>query len=310
MKNIIKGYKVFNPDWSCRDFQYKVGETYEHNGDIELCVSGFHFCLKAIDCFNYYMFDSDNRVAEVEAIGLVKTGDDKSVTNKIRIVRELDWIEVLELVNTGKECTGYGNSGNRNSGNNNSGGCNSGNRNSGDKNSGVYNSGDFNSGDGNSGDNNFGNRNSGHGNSGHGNSGHKNYGYCNSGYCNLGNYNSGDWNSGNGNNGVFCTEEPKIKIFDIQSDMTLSEWRDTEAAQILSWYFETNVWVSSEDMTEEEKKMYQSYKTTGGYLKTLSFKEACINMWNNLTNTEKDMIQSIPNFNKDKFREITGIEIL
>ena len=66
MKNIVKGYKVFNPDWTCRDFQYKVGETYEHDGDIELCGSGFHFCLKAIDCFNYYMFDSDNRVAEVE----------------------------------------------------------------------------------------------------------------------------------------------------------------------------------------------------------------------------------------------------
>lgn len=299
MKNIVKGYKVFNPDWTCRDFQYKVGETYEHDGDIELCGSGFHFCLKAIDCFNYYMFDSDNRVAEVEAIGLVKTGDDKSVTNKIRIVRELDWFEVLKLVNSGKNCTGYGNSGNYNSGYENSGNGNSGDHNSGDNNSGNRNSGDDNSGYWNSGDYN----------SGYSNSGYRNSGSFNSGNFNSGDFNSGDWNSCNWSSGVFCTEEPKIKIFDIQSDMTLSEWRDTEASQILSWNFDTNVWVSSEDMTVEEKNMCPSHKTTGGYLKTLSFKEACANMWNNLTDKEKDIIQSIPNFNKDKFKEITGIEI-
>jgi hypothetical protein len=27
MSNIIKGFKVFEPDWTCRGFQYKVGET-------------------------------------------------------------------------------------------------------------------------------------------------------------------------------------------------------------------------------------------------------------------------------------------
>ena len=56
MNNIVKGYKVFNPDWTCRGFKYKVGETYEHNGDIKLCGSGFHFCINPIDCFNYYRF--------------------------------------------------------------------------------------------------------------------------------------------------------------------------------------------------------------------------------------------------------------
>ena len=229
MNNIVKGYKVFNPDWTCRDFQYKVGEIYEHDGNIELCGSGFHFCIEAVDCFNYYGFDSKNKVAEVEAIGLVETGDDKSVTNKIRIVRELDWLEVLKLVNIGKECTG--------------------------------------------------------------------------------NRNSGDWNSGNGNSGVFCTEEPKIKIFDVQSDMTLSEWRNTEAAQILSWNFEQNVWIYSENMTDEEKEQYPSHETTGGYLRTFSFKEACDNMWNDLTDREKEVIKNIPNFNEEKFEEITGISI-
>lgn len=26
MSEPIKGYKVFNPDWTCRDFQYEVGK--------------------------------------------------------------------------------------------------------------------------------------------------------------------------------------------------------------------------------------------------------------------------------------------
>ena len=309
MKNIVRGYKVFNPDWTCRGFKYVVGETYEHNGDIELCGSGFHFCINPIDCFNYYTFDSNNRVAEVEAIGLVETGDDKSVTNKIRIVRELDWSEVLKLVNTGRDCTGYGNSGDYNSGNKNSGDYNSGYKNSGHQNSGDTNSGDYNSGYNNSGDWNSGDWNSGDSNLGMRNSGDWNSGDSNSGDWNSGNFNSGDWNSCDWSSGVFCTEESKIKIFDVQSDMTLSEWRRTRAAQILSHNFENNIWVRSEYMTVEEKKMYPSHKTTGGYLKSFSFKEACANMWNNLTDKERDIIQSIPNFNKDKFKQITGIEI-
>lgn len=25
----VKGYKVFNPDWTCRGFQYEVGKIFE-----------------------------------------------------------------------------------------------------------------------------------------------------------------------------------------------------------------------------------------------------------------------------------------
>ena len=126
----IKGYKVFNPDWTCRGFQYKVGETFVHNGDIEMCGSGFHFCRKASDCFSYYDFNSNNKVAEVEAIGLVETRGDKSVTDKIKIVREIKWMELLTIVNEGNNCTGL---------------CNSGDYNSGDWNSTNYSTGFLNS---------------------------------------------------------------------------------------------------------------------------------------------------------------------
>lgn len=86
----VKGYKVFNPDWTCR---------------------GFHFCEKAADCFSYYSFNSENRVAEVIALGEVDTDGKKSCTNKIQIVREIPWQELLTIVNTGKDCTGLCNTG-------------------------------------------------------------------------------------------------------------------------------------------------------------------------------------------------------
>ncbi len=142
----IKGYKVFNPDWACRGFQYKVGETYSHDGDIEVCKKGFHFCQKASDCFNYYRFDSNNRVAEVEAMGAVKTEGDKSVTDKIRIIREIPWEELLTIVNVGKNCTGINNTGDRNTGDWNTGYHNTGDRNTGDRNTGYWNTGDRNTG--------------------------------------------------------------------------------------------------------------------------------------------------------------------
>ena len=141
----IKGFKVFNPDWTCRGFQYKVGETFVHNGNIEMCGAGFHFCRKASDCFNYYNFNSQNKVAEVEALGLVETQGDKSVTDKIKIIREIEWSELLTIVNDGKNCTGLQNTGNRNTGNCNTGDRNTGNCNTGDWNSTNYSTGFFNS---------------------------------------------------------------------------------------------------------------------------------------------------------------------
>ena len=137
----MKGFKVFNSDWTCRGFQFEVGKTFTEDVTPVYCDRGFHFCTKAADCFKYYDFNPDNKVAEVEALGDIDTNNNNSKcsTNKIHIIREITWQEVLDLVNLGKACTGLCNSGNRNSGNRNSGDCNSGNRNSGDCNSGDWN---------------------------------------------------------------------------------------------------------------------------------------------------------------------------
>ncbi|NFB69582.1 pentapeptide repeat-containing protein [Clostridium butyricum] len=345
----IKGFKVFKSDWTCRGYKYEVGKTFKHNGNIELCGSGFHFCQKASDCFNYYGFDSNNKVAEVLATGLVESGDDKSVTDELIIVREIPWIELLTIVNEGKDCTGLCNTGNWNTGNWNTGNWNTGNRNTGNRNTGDCNTGDWNTGNRNTGDCNTGNRNTGNRNTGNRNTGDCNTGNCNTGDWNTGNRNTGDWNTGNRNTGnrntgdcntgncntgdwntgncntgdwntgdcntadfstgVFCAQEEKIKIFDKQSDLTYRDWINSRARDIIRWNMETTVWVYEENMSTEEKEQYPTYKTTGGYLKVFSYKEAWSNLWNNLTDSEKQEIKNIPNFDSEKFKEITGIKV-
>ena len=119
----MEGYKVFEPDWTCRGFQYEVGKTFEEDVTPSCCNRGFHFCKELKDCFNYYPFNPDNKVAKVIALGEIdeELDDSKCCTNKIQIVEEISWEDVLRMVNLGKGNAGLWNSGDWNSGNRNSG---------------------------------------------------------------------------------------------------------------------------------------------------------------------------------------------
>ena len=296
---VVKGFKVFNPDWTCnpngKPFQYVVGGTYEEDVKPMVCDRGFHFCEKAADCFNYYQFNPENKVAEVLALGEVDTDGTKSCTNKIQIVREIPWAELLEIVNTGKGCTGLCNSGDCNSGNRNSGNCNSGNRNSGNRNSGDCNSGDCNSG----------NRNSGDCNSGDCNSGNRN-----SGDCNSGNRNSGDWNKCSFSNGCFNTVSPKIYLFNKPSELTYEDWLNSKARYLLNQIpGDVLEYIYLSDMTDEEKAAHPEAETTGGYLKILDNSECAVIWWCGLSDRQKAVITAIPNFDKEIFKQITGIDV-
>ncbi len=295
----MKGYKVFNPDFTCRGMQYEVGKTYKLDRPLEMCRNGFHFCLRVADCFNYYAFNPCNKVAEIEASGRIETVGDKSVTDEITIVREISWEEMLTLANTGTGNTGI----------NNSGDCNSGNWNSGDWNSGNWNSGNRNSGNCNSGNRNSGNCNSGDWNSGDWNSGNWNSGNCNSGNWNSGNCNSGDWNSGDWNSGFFSTVTPKVDLFEKPTDMTREQILVIPGIMVLNESYNNNWWVRSENMTDEEKAAHPEYETTGGYVKSIPFKDACALMWKSLTADKKRKVIEIPNFDSDIFYRITGIDV-
>lgn len=323
-ERIVKGFKVFNPDWTCnpneKPFQYKVGGIYEEDVKPMVCSRGFHFCKKAADCFNYYQFDPKNKVAEVIALGEVDTDGVKSCTNKIHIVREIPWQELLEIVNTGRGCAGFRNSGNYNSGNNNSGywnsgndnsgDCNSGDHNSGTRNSGYGNSGDCNSGNWNSGDWNIGYYNSGKYNSGDHNSGNDNFGDHNSGDHNIGNLNSGDWNKANCSNGCFNTVEPKIYLFNKPSEWSYHDWLNSDACRLLEKIpSHMLLYVRFDKMTDEEKAEHPEAKTTGGYLKLLDTSECAVAWWRGLCARDKDIIKAIPNFDKAIFKDITGIDV-
>ena len=310
-QKFIKGYKVFCHDWSCSPKdgvrkQYTCPGIFEEDITLSVCNRGMHFCKKAADCFNYYSFNPENKVAEVIAPAnrTVEKGD-KCVTNYLEIVREISWQEVLEIVNTGKGCTGLCNSGDYNSGGFNSGDCNSNGFNSGNYNSGNYNSGNYNNGHYNSGNYNSGNYNSGNYNSGNWNSGD-----YNSGNYNSGNWNSGDWNKCNFSNGCFNTVESKIYLFNKPSDWTYRDWLNSDACYVLNRIpRDVLKYVWFEDMTDEEKIAHPEAKTTGGYLKRLdNFKNRSI-WWRRLNDCKKSIIKAIPNFDKEIFKKITGIDV-
>ena len=296
----VKGYKVFNPDWTCRGKQYSCPGTFEEFVSPSVCNVGMHFCKNAADCFRYYDFNPNNHVAEVIAHGTVAEDDNKCATNKLEIVREIPWAEVLEIVNTGKTCTGRCNSGNRNSGNWNSGDWNSGDRNSGDWNSGDRNSGNLNSGNRNSGDWNSGNRNSGNRNSGDWNSGNRN----------SGNWNSGDWNATSFSNGCFNTVSPKIYMFNKPTDWTFEQWFNCRARRLLNEIDDCPLeYVYLSDMTDEEKAAHPEAETTGGYLRKRTTADNARKWWAGLSADDQNVILSLPNFDAAIFKEITGVDV-
>lgn len=310
---VVKGYKAFNSDWTCKGFQYEVGKTYKIDGKIKVCERGFHFCTKLIDCFAYYPFENETKVAEVEATGLIIDSCDssKKCTNEITIVREIPWDEVLRLCNTGNYNTGNYNTGNKNAGDWNTGDLNTGNHNAGHINTGDHNTGNDNAGNHNTGDLNTGNRNTGYWNVGNWNTGNGNIGNWNTGNCNIGNHNTGDWNTASYSTGCFCTEEKKIELFDKPSDMTLSEWRSIDAYFILTEMptVETVTWVSASNMTDMEKSGHPEYSITGGYLRVTKDKSAPQKWFDSLSNNDKMAIMSIPNFDAEKFMMCTGIDV-
>ena len=290
----MKGYKAFLSDMTTRhgdNTVYEVGKTYTVEGEIKICENGYHFCKKCADVYDYY--SKPCRICEVSVTGAVQAQGNKSVGRRLKILRELTADEISSLCNSG-----YCNSGDWNSGN-----WNSGDWNSGDCNSGDWNSGDWNSGDRNSGDWNSGNRNSGDCNSGDRNSGDRNSGNRNSGDCN-----SGDWNSGDRNSGYCNTTEPTVRLFDHQTDITFSDFRQSRAYGLLcNIPSDCLAWKYSEYMTDDEKAAHPEHETTGGFLYLEKADRQA--WWESLSDDSKAAITSMPYFDADKFYMCTNIRV-
>lgn len=306
----MKGYKIFNHDWTCGGFQFEVGKTFEKDVKQKICENGFHFCERGVDCLDYYTFNTEDKIAEVIALGEIDNVGKISYTNKIKIVREIKWQEFFEIVNIGEGCTGFYNNGNNNNGDNNNGDNNNGHNNNGDNNNGDFNNGDANNGNANNGHFNNGNANNGNFNDGDDNNGNNNNGYANNGDFNNGSRNIGDWNKTSCSNGCFNTEQQKIFMFNKISDWTYQDWLFSNAKYILDQIPANNFkWVREEDMTDDEKKEHSEYKVTGGFLKHIEEKTKRQMWWNTLYTDDKESIMNLPNFDEKIFEEMTGIKV-
>ena len=138
------------------------------------------------------------------------------------------------------------------------------------------NAGNKNKGNRNAGNRNKGDRNTGDWNTGNWNTGDWNVGNCNTGNRNAGNCNTGDWNTIDYSNGCFNTIEAKIYLFNQLSSWTLSDWLKSEARYILN------------QMQGNDKRQ---------------------DWWDNLSDDDKKEVLNLPNFDKEIFKQITGIEV-
>ena len=90
MAEVIKSYKGFNKDMTCRGFQYEEGKEYEEE-KADACHSGFHACEYPLDCLNYYS-PNTSVYHEVEQSGEFDrdTDDSKVASTKIKVGVRLD----------------------------------------------------------------------------------------------------------------------------------------------------------------------------------------------------------------------------
>ena len=84
-------------DFICRDHKFEIGKTYELPGIPIPCKYGFHYCQDPINVLEYYSIQYNFRLLEIEDLGESITQEDKTVTNKIRIIREIPKEEYYPL---------------------------------------------------------------------------------------------------------------------------------------------------------------------------------------------------------------------
>ena len=132
----------------------------------------------------------------------------------------------------------------------------------------------------------------------------------NSGNCNSGDWNSGDWNVTSFSGGCFNTEQPKIYMFNKPTDWTLEQWFNCRARRLLNEIDDCPLeYVYLSDMTDEEKAAHPEAETPGGYLKERTTADNARKWWAGLDAADRNEILSLPNFNAEIFKKITGIDI-
>ena len=117
----IVSIKGFNLDWTCRNFQYAIGASYEHAGEVRVCDAGFHAIGPEghpLEVFSHYS-PGTSRYAEVRQSGaLSRHGmDGKVASARIAVVAEITmpdligraikWVMDRAKPEGGSSATGY-----------------------------------------------------------------------------------------------------------------------------------------------------------------------------------------------------------
>ena len=93
----MKAYKGFNEDMTCRGFQFEEGKTYEHEGEVKLCESGFHACEDPLDVFEYYdPANSEFHEVELDGVSDERREDTKVAAKKITIGARLGIDKIIK----------------------------------------------------------------------------------------------------------------------------------------------------------------------------------------------------------------------
>ncbi|MEN1437896.1 DUF7666 domain-containing protein [Pseudomonas aeruginosa] len=152
-EEVVTAYKGFKQDLTCRGYQFEIGGTYKHEGEVEACASGFHSCEYPLDVFGYYA-PGESRFAIVKASGQLSRHDDDSkiasatlvveaeISMPTMISRALDWImskvdKSVEQTVVGETASNTGNRSAASNTGNRSAASNTGNR------SAASNTGDY-----------------------------------------------------------------------------------------------------------------------------------------------------------------------
>ena len=87
----MRAIKGFDAKFQCRGFQFEVGQTYTHGGDVVACSSGFHAIpddQHPLAVFSYYP-PAGSRFAVVEVGGKTVTTKDKVAAEILSVQTEI-----------------------------------------------------------------------------------------------------------------------------------------------------------------------------------------------------------------------------